>query len=331
MNFYLEALQDEHLLLKNVLETYCTQAKETAAKIRSLLESGAADRILFVGMGSSLYAAYSVVSRMNNAGIRTEARNCFELLTYANGLVDEKTIFIMISQSGNTPEGVAAIEKLKARAAMSIVMFNNEDCRMRGMTDMEMPLGIGKETHISNKTYYAQVAQLNILATAILGGDAAETAAQVEKAIAWHADYVANQKANIQPIVDFMKDTDMVDLLGDDAQFGAAMQAGLVIREMTLRNICTHSLSDYNHGWFEIARPGYMMVIFADTISPNDYKMIDFCLEHGGKVMILSPEKVNRESERLLHIQLPEAEKGILPLYSILPCYFIAGTLAAIC
>ena len=34
MNFYLEALQDEHLLLKNVLETYCTQAKEIAAKIR---------------------------------------------------------------------------------------------------------------------------------------------------------------------------------------------------------------------------------------------------------------------------------------------------------
>ena len=331
MNFYLEALQDEHLLLKNVLDSYCTQAREAAAKIRPLLESGAANRILFVGMGSSLYAAYSVVSRMNNCGVRTEARNCFELLTYANGLVDEKTVLIMISQSGNTPEAVATLEKLKSTAALSIAMINNEDCRMRGIADMDMPLGIGKETHISNKTYYAQVAQLNILATAILGGDPAETAAQAEKAVVWHADYVAHQQEYIQPIVDFMRDTDMVDLLGDDAQLGAAMQAGLVIREMTLRNICTHSLSDYNHGWFEIARPGYMMVIFADTLSPNDYKMIDFCLSHGGKAMILSPEKVERESENLLHIQLSEAEKGLLPLYSILPCYFIAGTLAAIC
>ena len=331
MNFYLEALQDEHILLKNVLVSYCAQAKEAAAKIRSLLESGRANRILFVGMGSSLYAAYSVISRMNNNGVRTETRNCFELLTYANGVVDEKTVLIMISQSGNTPEAVETLEKLKSTAALSISMINNEECRMRGMADMDMPLGIGKETHISNKTYYAQVAQLNILATAILGGDPAETAAQVEKAIAWHGDYVAHQQEYIQPIVDFMKGTDMVDLLGDDAQLGAALQAGLVIREMTLRNICTHSLSDYNHGWFEIARPGYMMVIFADILSPNDYKMIDFCLNHGGKAMILSPEKVERESENLLHIRLPEAEKGVLPLYTILPCYFIAGTLAAIC
>lgn len=331
MNFYLAALQNEHLLLKNVLENYCTQAEKAAAKIRSLLESGTANRILFVGMGSSLYAAYSVISRMNNTGIRTEARNCFELLTYANGVVDEKTVLIMISQSGNTPEAVSTLEKLKSTAALSIAMINNEDCRMRGMADMDMPLGIGKETHISNKTYYAQVAQLNILATAVLGGNPAETAAQVEKAIAWHDNYVVHQQEYIQPIVDFMKDTDMVDLLGDDAQLGAAMQAGLVIREMTLRNICTHSLSDYNHGWFEIARPGYMMVIFADTLSPNDYKMIDFCLNHGGKAMILSPERVMRENENLLHVQLPEAEKGILPLYSILPCYFIAGTLATIC
>ena len=63
MNYYLEALQDEHLLLKAALDGYCADALLAARRIRSLFNEGIADRIVFCGMGSSLYAAYSVTAK----------------------------------------------------------------------------------------------------------------------------------------------------------------------------------------------------------------------------------------------------------------------------
>lgn len=330
MNFYLEALQDEHLLLENALDGYCADALAAALKIRTLLNQGTADRIVFCGMGSSLYAAYSVVAKLNNGGIRTEARNCFEMLSYANGCIDKKTILIMISQSGNTPEAVQLMERIRKNAAFTISMVNNEDGRLLGMADLDIFLKIGKETHISNKTYYAQVAQLNLIAGAILSESITGIAESIRRAVRWHGDYVAQYPEKMLSIIDFFNGVDFIDLLGDDAQLGVAMQGGLVLREMTLRNFCAHSLSDYNHGWFEIARPGYLMVIFADRLSGNDYKMIDFCLEHGGKAMVLSSCEVGREHERLLKIKIPDEDCELLPMYSIVPCYFAAGMLAVV-
>lgn len=329
MNFYLEALQDEHLLLKSVLNDYRAQVDAVAQRIRKLLEEGAANRLLFCGMGSSLYAAYSVMADLNNGGVRAEALNCYETMRYASGRIDAKTILIAISQSGNTPEILRLMENTRESAALTVSMFNNEDCRLKGMADMEILLKIGRETHISNKTYYAQVAQLNLFAAAILGRDTVPVLSGILRAIDYHADFVAHQKENIEKITAFIGDADLVDLLGDDAQLGAALQAGLVLREMSLRNFCAHSLSDYNHGWFEVARPGYVMMILADALSENDRKMIDFCLSHGGKVALLSPEKPPFEDSRILHIALEDADRALLPLYSIVPCYFAAGALAA--
>lgn len=327
MNYYLEALQDEHLLLKAALDGYCADALLAARRIRSLFNEGIADRIVFCGMGSSLYAAYSVTAKLNNGGVRAEACNCYEVLHYARGRIDNRTILIMISQSGNTPEAVSLMEKKRHTAALTISMVNNEDGRLLGMSEMDILLKIGRETPVSNKTYYAQVAQLNLLAAAILGQELRTVAKKICDAIAWHGDYVSGQLENTGCLIQFMEDVNLTDLLGDDALLGTAMQAGLVLREMTLRNFCAHSLSDYSHGWFEIARPGYMMMLFADVIRENDNRMINFCLQHGGKVMVFSPQGLERKHERMLEVKLPRVDCELFPLYGIVPCYFMAGML----
>lgn len=327
MNYYLEALQDEHLLLRAALDEYCADALLAAQRIRALFNEGIADRIVFCGMGSSLYAAYSVIAKLNNGGIHAEACNCYEVLHYARGRIDNKTVLIMISQSGNTPEVVSLMETKRYTSALTISMVNNEDGRLLGMSEIDILLRIGRETPVSNKTYYAQVAQLNLLAAAILCEKLETVAKKICDAIAWHSDYVASQLENTNRLIQFMEGTSFSDLLGDDVLLGTVMQAGLVLRETTLQNFCAHSLSDYNHGWFEIARPGYMMMLFADVIRENDNKMIDFCLQHGGKVMVFSPQSLKHKHERILEVKLPQVDCELLPLYGIVPCYFIAGML----
>lgn len=319
MNFYLEALQNEHLLLEGVLQSYCIQLKKTAANILFGLNAGA-KRLVFCGMGSSYYAALSVIALLNKAGIRAEAYNCYELLHYNLNAIDDRDIVILISQSGNTPEVVSLMEYAVNNAYDTVAMFNNPDCRLRGMSKNEVLLQIGPETPISNKTYYAQVAQLNILSALLVGENVDEVVAEIHKAIVWHGEYITKQKQLTQQLIEELKGVALCDVLGDDAQLGAALQSGLVMREMGKIPACAHSLSDYNHGWFEIASEGYAMIIMADRLSENDQKMIDHCKKNGGRVVLLVPGH-SLWSE----FEIPNVAASLLPLYTIVPAYFIAG------
>lgn len=319
MNFYVEALQTEHLLLEKVLQSYRKQLENTAAMLLERMQNGA-NRLMFCGMGSSYYVALSIIAPLNNAGIRAQAYNCYELLHYNLNAIDDTAIVVAISQSGNTPEVISLMEQARTRAAATVAMFNQEDCRLRGMADNEVYLKIGPETPISNKTYYAQVAQLNILTTLLAGGDVDATISEIRRAIAWHGEYIAKQEPFTRMLVERLRGVTLCDVLGDDAQLGAALQSGLVMREMGRIPVCAHSLSDYNHGWFEIAAEGYAMVIMADHLSENDQKMIEHCEKSGGRVLVLAPEHSPWNE-----FEIPNAPASLLPLYTIVPAYFIAG------
>lgn len=181
------------------------------------------------------------------------------------------------------------------------------------------------ETPISNKTYYGQVALLNLLAEELTFGDYTGMEEKIKKAIVWHEEFVHCQKELTQPILDFMEDADFIDILGDDSQGGAALQTGLVWREMLDQDVAYYSLSDYSHGWFDIARKHYLMIILTDRITEMDRRVIAHCHKHDGKVLILSKEDEKMISENMMYYPLPAVENSLLPLYSIVPMYFVAG------
>ena len=130
---------------------------------------------------------------------------------------------------------------------------------------------------------------------------------------------------NTLPLMEFLAGTELLDLLGDGAQGGAAQQAGLVLREMTSFRVSYLSASDYSHGWFDAARPGYTAAYFCNAVTAPDRKMMEHCLAKGGKVVLVCPEKSGLRHERLYEIILPAEDEGLLPLYSIVPWYFLAG------
>lgn len=325
MNFYLEALQNEHLITRGVLPNYRKQSIAIVESIQALLECGKADRIVFCGMGSSAYAAYTAAFKLNRFGIRAEVRNGYEMLNYAPESIDSKTILVLISQSGNTPEIISVMDKCGKIAAMTVSMVNNPNGDLCGKADIDLYLDVGRETPISNITFYAQLAQLNFLAAALTGENLESITNKICAAIDWHEEFTKKQWENTQSLMQLFSEADLVDLLGDASQYGVAMQAGLILRELTLGNVCAHSLSDYNHGWFEIARKNYLMVIFADRISVNDRKMIDFCTQNGGKALIVSPEEI--EGEGISHLKIPQVSNCLMPMYSIVPFYYLGGNL----
>lgn len=70
-------------------------------------------RVIFTGMGSSLYAVDSVRSYLTGHGILALSFSSFELSRFQFGQVDESTLIVAVSQSGNSMEVVELAEKAK--------------------------------------------------------------------------------------------------------------------------------------------------------------------------------------------------------------------------
>lgn len=327
MNFYLDALQDEHIILSKVLKDYKEQIEKITPVINRKLKSGEADKIILAGMGSSLYAAKSIVAKLNKAGIFTIDVNAFETLHFNSGIITDKSIIVLISQSGNTEEILELYNLIENRAALTISMLNLENSLLKGKCEYELLLKMGKETPISNKSYYGQVAMLNIFAAALVGEDLDITMQEIEKIIQWADDYVNNQDEFTNKLIEFIGNPENIDILGDDAALGAALQTGLVWRECIMMSLSVYSSSDYSHGWYDTVNEDTLVIFLTNKLNILEKKVFDYSLNHGAKVLLFSPEKQLEPKKNLLHFKVPNIENSMLPMYFIVPCYFVAGLL----
>ncbi|MHC4526145.1 MAG: SIS domain-containing protein, partial [Planctomycetota bacterium] len=84
---------------------------------------------------------------------------------YRNPIVDEGTIFIAISQSGETADTLAAVELAKERGATVLGIVNVVGSTIARTTDAGVYLRVGPEIGVaSTKAFTAQVAVLTMLA-----------------------------------------------------------------------------------------------------------------------------------------------------------------------
>ncbi|MCH2147314.1 MAG: glutamine--fructose-6-phosphate transaminase (isomerizing), partial [Phycisphaerales bacterium] len=122
-------------------------------------------RMLLLGQGTALHAAMIGEYLMESlAGIPAEVEYASEF-RYRNPIVEEGTIAVAISQSGETADTLAAIQEAKRRGALSLGAVNVVGSTIARETDAGIYLRVGPEIGVaSTKAFIGQVAVLTMLA-----------------------------------------------------------------------------------------------------------------------------------------------------------------------
>jgi len=125
-------------------------------------------RMLLFGCGTAWHAALIGEYLMEDiAGVSAEVEYASEL-RYRNPLIEEGTLAIAISQSGETADTLAALREVKAKGATTMGVVNTVGSSIARETDAGVYLHIGKEVGVaSTKAFLAQVTLLSMIATAI--------------------------------------------------------------------------------------------------------------------------------------------------------------------
>jgi glucosamine--fructose-6-phosphate aminotransferase (isomerizing) len=123
------------------------------------------DRVVLLGMGTSLHAA--MVGRTwieSLARIPAEADNSSEF-RYRDPVIDDKTLVVSISQSGETADTLAAMEEAARKGASQITLCNYAGTQTTRVADATILIRAGLEIGVaSTKTFVCSLTALYILA-----------------------------------------------------------------------------------------------------------------------------------------------------------------------
>lgn len=317
MSFYTE-MMEQPAAVKRLLEAFETQEyREQVSNLQEMMRAAAPARFLFAGMGSSLYASYIACSILRRAGIHAYALEARELASFDSPIIDENTILVGVSQSGNSMETVALCEKYRDFPNLAVIT-NLKTSNLYKYGRAKFHLEAGEEKHTATKSYTNTVLAILYISYVITGKDTAALLAEAGKLTDVMEKLLAMP---VEPIADFWKGSTYTALVGSGVSYCTASHAALVMMEAAHVNAAHYSVGQFIHGPIEIINEQFCSIIFDFEPAVRDQldRVIEYTLKFGGRVLLFTQRKDMPEHECLMTIAV-DCENGLLaPLVEILP------------
>lgn len=330
MNGFIDEVRTQGDLLKAVASFYRGEGAALINRVTDEFRSKNMNRIILTGMGSSLYAMDTVLSYLTNHGIRAYSYSAFELSRFQFGQIDDKTLIIAVSQSGNSAEVVELVEKAKPITTV-VGIYNNAGSKLHQMADIPLPISAGKEVSITSKTYELTMLILNILAHTLTSEADEAFWSEVDAAAVWACDWLDHWEENSRPMYDFAQGIELFDLLANDTSLATARQLSLAYREGLHNCTAVWECADYAHGQYHSAKMAdrYLAQMFFPTFADGtkEMKMFHFILDHGGRVMLYTAEETVPQREKVFVVKLPRVRNSLMPLIESIAAETMLGML----
>ncbi|MEO8028662.1 MAG: SIS domain-containing protein [Bryobacteraceae bacterium] len=221
---------------------------------------GRCGRIIFTGMGGSLYALMPAATYLARHGILVNVVDASELLYYSE--VPDNTAVVALSRSGRTAEVVRLTENLKARRVPVIAMTNCPASPLALGADYLVHVDGDLDHGVSIQTYTGGLLTGLYLAaslTATLDRFEPEARAALEilesQMAAW---WLSAREWRWENRSHFF-------FLGRGYSLSSACEATLLIQELARRTATWYNAAEFRQGPVEAIRRGHAVVLF----SPN--------------------------------------------------------------
>jgi glucosamine--fructose-6-phosphate aminotransferase (isomerizing) len=255
--------------------------------VQDVLARHAAERIIFTGMGSSLFAGMIAVHQLHMQGLNSLALDTQEALSHYVSLFSDDTLIIIISQSGTSPEPVQLARRLQGRY---LAITNQPASPLAQLACCAMPLCGGEEHHTTSKTYTNSIAAAQTLASWILHDHAdlhqiwLSASGEMNRLIDEASRYIPSALALI-------RECTMISIIGSGASFANACQAQLVLTEVAHVQANAYTPGQFLHGPVEAIDQNYGAILL-DTPDMKEKTGIIMAeiLRYGGKVICISTQ-----------------------------------------
>jgi glucosamine--fructose-6-phosphate aminotransferase (isomerizing) len=342
----------EHYMLKEIFEqptaiSNCLRGRIEQRDGRIVLggignltrELVQARRYILTGQGTAWHAALVGDYLMEDlAKVTTEATYASEF-RYRNPLVEEGTVVVAISQSGETADTLAALREAKEKGALGLGVVNAVGSTIARETDAGVYLHAGPEIGVaSTKAFTCQCVVLTMLAL-YLGRRKFMSQAQVQEiidglcAIPEQMQRVLEQSELVKTIANKFCERENWLFLGRGYHYPIALEGALKLKEISYIHAEGMPAAEMKHGPIALINEG-MPVVFVAT-KCNQYEKVISNIEEvrarGGHVIAVATEgdtNIRRYSDHVVYV--PNVIEPLQPLLTVVPLQLLAYHAAVI-
>lgn len=215
------------------------------------------ERVLFLGMGSSRYAALTAVSHLRARGIDAYAE-----LSSAGMPTPPRpgTLVVGVSASGGTGETVEALARHRG-VGPTVALTNREGSAIEGVADLTLPLLAGpEEGGVACVSFQATLAVLLLLCGRLTGEGAA---ASLRPAVEASAALREERESWLGPLAQLARVAHTVYAIAPEERISSALQSALVLREGPRVAADGTETGDWLHVDVYLSKhPGYTALLF---------------------------------------------------------------------
>jgi fructoselysine-6-P-deglycase FrlB-like protein len=227
---------------------------------------GPPERVLFLGMGSSRYAALAAASLLRSVNIDAYAEMAS---TTTPQPPKPGTLVVGISASGGSVETVEALERHRVAGRLPLLAVTNAaESSLAEAADLVVDLGCGvEEGGIACRSYQATLAVLFLLCRRLsLVGARSD---DLRRAASAQAELFAGRDDWLGPLADRVEGGAGVWVTAPEPRFGSACQSALMLREAPRIVADACETGDWLHvDVYLTKRPGYHLLLLPG--SPYD-------------------------------------------------------------
>ena len=335
-----------HFMLKEILEQPESLADTMRGRLN--LEAGEvvlggindiakqlthARRLIITACGTAWHAGLVGEFLLEDiARLHTEVDYASEF-RYRNPIIDEGTILLAISQSGETADTLAAIREAKLKGALCLGIVNVVGSSVARLTDAGVYLHCGPEIGVaSTKAFSSQLVVLTMMAVFLgrrrhLAPYHAREIIKGLQAIPDQVRHVLKLDVQIQQVAAEYKNCPNWLYLGRGYNYPVALEGALKLKEISYVHAEGLPAAEMKHGPIALITEGMPVVFLANRGLQYDKVLsnMEQVRSRGGHIIAVATEgdtEINRLAKHVLRV--PDVPEPFQPILNVVPLQLLA-------
>jgi glucosamine--fructose-6-phosphate aminotransferase (isomerizing) len=291
------------------------------------------DRIIITACGTSWHSGLIgelYIEELARIPVEVEYASEFR---YRNPLVTKNTLCVVISQSGETADTLAAMREAKRRGARTLGLVNVVGSTMAREDDGGIYLHAGPEIGVaSTKAFTSQVIALALLTLKLgrlreMSVVKGRQIAQAMLALPEQIQSILDRAGEIEAIAEQFKNATNFLYLGRGYNFPVALEGALKLKEISYIHAEGYPAAEMKHGPIALIDENMPVVFVAphDSVFDKIVSNIQEVKARGGKVIAITSQN-EPVLEKLIdyEIRIPQTEDMLYPILSVIPLQLLA-------
>ncbi len=290
-------------------------------------------RVILLGQGTALHAAMIgeyLLEDLAKVGAVAEYASEFR---YRNPIIEDGTVAIAVSQSGETADTLAALHEAKDRGALALGVINVVGSTIARETDAGVYLRVGPEIGVaSTKAFTGQVAVLTLLALYLgrrrfMSADQCAELLRHLETIPEKIQQVLENDSKIKRVTEKYVERENWLFLGRGYNYPTALEGALKLKEISYIHAEGMPAAEMKHGPIALINDGMPAVFIANRGRQYDKVMsnIQEVRSRGGHVIAVATEgdeAIKKYAEDVLYI--PDIPEPLSPMLAVIPLQLLA-------